>query len=62
MAKRLKGTTAKAVFETYLEQKSGDRTLWTEDLTDGLIIWFVTTHDCVSRMASLIEKADQRSS
>jgi ankyrin repeat protein len=62
MAKRLKGTTAKAVFETYLEQKSGHRILWTEDLTDGLIIWFVTTHDRVSRMASLIDKAEQRSS
>jgi hypothetical protein len=47
------------IYETYLENKSGWRILWTqEDLR--LVIWFVCQHKSVSRLARLIDDAKNR--
>ena len=46
--------------ETYLENKSGWRILWTQE--DGcLVIWFVCQHKAVSRLAKMIDDAKNRS-
>jgi len=63
LGKRLKGsTTAKSpIYETYLEQKSGFRILWTEK-DDYLLVWYVAKHKSVSRLMTLIDDAKNRSS
>ena len=45
--------------ETYLENKSGWRILWTEE-NGRQIIWFVCQHKAVSRLAKLIDDAKNR--
>lgn len=47
------------IFETYLENKSGWRILWTQE-GDRLVIWFVCQHKSVSRHAKLIDDAKNR--
>lgn len=59
LQKRLKGSQS-TIFETYLEQKSGFRILWTEE-SDTIIIWFVAKHKSVSRLMKLIDDAKSRS-
>lgn len=59
--KRLTGSKNTTIFETYLEQKSGFRILWTEDSKRGLLIWFVSSHERVSRNMERIDKAESRS-
>lgn len=58
--KRLVGFNTK-IFETYLEQRSGQRILWTLSNQD-LIIWYVAKHDNVTRLCNLIDNAESRSS
>jgi hypothetical protein len=62
LAKRLNGsTTAKVpIYETYLEQKSGFRILWTEK-DDYLLVWYVAKHHRVSRLMRLIDDSKNRS-
>jgi len=62
LAKRLNGSTTSKVpiYETYLEQKSGQRILWTEK-DDYLLVWYVTSHDRVSRLMRLIDDSKNRS-
>ena len=45
--------------ETYLEQKSGFRILWTEE-GDNIVIWFVAKHKEVSRLMTLIDDSKSR--
>eukprot|EP00956_Cyclotella_meneghiniana_P013913 scaffold20482_cov23-Cyclotella_meneghiniana.AAC.4 len=59
LQKRLKGSQS-AIFETYLEQKSGFRILWTEE-ADTIVVWFVAKHKAVSRLMRLIDDAKSRS-
>jgi len=60
LAKRLKGTSKTVtVFETYLEQKSGKRILWQIE-GNNLLVWFVASHDNVSRLMKLIEDSQNR--
>jgi hypothetical protein len=47
------------IYETYLENKSGWRILWTQE-ADSLVIWFVCQHKSVSRFAKLIDDAKNR--
>lgn len=47
------------IYETYLENKSGWRILWTEEGAQ-LVIWFVTQHKNVSRLSKLIDDAKNR--
>lgn len=47
------------IYETYLENKSGWRILWTQE-GDRLVIWFVCQHKAVSRHAKLIDDAKNR--
>jgi len=62
LAKRLTGSKT-LIYETYLEQKSGYRILWTESEADGsLLIWYVAKHKSVSRLMGLIDDAENRSS
>mmetsp|Transcript_16444 Transcript_16444/g.38138 ORF Transcript_16444/g.38138 Transcript_16444/m.38138 type:complete len:2423 (+) Transcript_16444:381-7649(+) len=58
LKKRLKGCRT-PIFETYLEQKSGFRILWTEEGSTK-VIWFLSPHDRVSRLAKLIDDAKNR--
>jgi flagellar biosynthesis GTPase FlhF len=62
LAKRLNGSTTNKVpiYETYLEQKSGYRILWTEK-DDYLLVWYVANHDKVSRLMRLIDDSKSRS-
>ena len=62
LAKRLNGTTTNKVpiYETYLEQKSGFRILWTEK-GDYMLIWYIAKHDRVSRLMRLIDDSKNRS-
>lgn len=46
--------------ETYLEQKSGFRILWTEE-GNNIVIWFVAKHKEVSRLMKLIDDSKSRS-
>lgn len=48
------------IYETYLENRSGWRILWTQE-GQGLVIWFVCQHKSVSRLAKLIDDAKNRS-
>jgi hypothetical protein len=45
MQKNLKGSHSR-IYETYLENKSGHRIIWTPDENDhdGLLIWYVVAH------------------
>ncbi len=47
------------IYETYLENKSGWRILWTQE-GEMLVIWFVCQHKSVSRHAKLIDDAKNR--
>lgn len=58
LKKRLKGSET-TIYESYLEQKSGFRILWTEEGND-IVIWFVAKHKEVSRLMSLIDDAKSR--
>ncbi|KAL7575583.1 hypothetical protein ACA910_020154 [Epithemia clementina (nom. ined.)] len=58
-AKLLKGSNTK-IYETYLEQKSGHRILWTRP-SGTLLIWYVAAHKKVSRYMGLIDDAGKRS-
>ena len=59
--KRLTGCKT-TIYETYLEQKSGHRILWTEGKDLSLLIWYVAKHKDVSRLIRLIDDAESRSS
>ena len=59
LRKRLKGSRS-IIFETYLEQKSGFRILWTEE-AGTIVVWFVAKHKSVSRLMRLIDDAKSRS-
>ena len=48
------------IYETYLEQKSGFRILWTEK-NDYLLVWYVAKHKSVSRLMKLIDDSKNRS-
>jgi hypothetical protein len=61
LAKRLTGSET-LIYETYLEQKSGQRILWTESDDGSLLIWYVAKHKSVSRLMGLIDDAENRSS
>lgn len=58
LQKRLKGSEA-LIFETYLEQKSGFRILWTQE-GDSIVVWFVAKHKEVSRLMRLIDESKSR--
>mmetsp|Transcript_31447 Transcript_31447/g.75881 ORF Transcript_31447/g.75881 Transcript_31447/m.75881 type:complete len:2497 (-) Transcript_31447:208-7698(-) len=60
LAKRLKGSKVVTIYETYLEQKSGFRILWTEE-GDDMLVWYVAKHDNVSRLVRLIDDSKARS-
>ena len=62
LAKRLNGstTTKVPIYETYLEQKSGFRILWTENY-DYLLVWYVAKHHRVSHLMRLIQDSKNRS-
>lgn len=59
LQKRLKGSQS-TIYETYLEQKSGFRILWTEE-GNTIVVWFVAKHKSVSRLMRLIDDAQSRS-
>ena len=59
LAKRLTGSKT-TIFETYLEQKSGFRILWTEE-GNNILVWYVAKHDQVSRLMSRIDASQSRS-
>jgi Ankyrin repeats (many copies)/AAA domain len=61
LAKRLKGDFKAAIFETYLEQKSGHRILWTAEALGEVLVWNVVSHKKVSRFARLIDSSLGRS-
>jgi hypothetical protein len=61
LAKRLTGSNT-IIYETYLEQKSGHRILWTESSDGSLLVWYVAKHKDVSRLMDLIDDAESRSS
>ena len=58
LQKRLKGSQS-TIYETYLEQKSGFRILWTEE-GENIVIWFVAKHKEVSRLIQLIDDSKSR--
>ena len=47
--------------ETYLENKSGHRILWTQNKDTGILIWYVSAHKKVARCAALIDNSEKRS-
>ena len=59
LQKRLFGSE-NTIYETYLEQKSGFRILWTEK-DDYLLVWYVAKHKSVSRLMKLIDDSKRRS-
>jgi hypothetical protein len=59
LSKRLTGSRT-TIYETYLEQKSAHRILWTENKAK-IRIWYISDHDSVSRFVRLIEDAENRS-
>ncbi|KAG7361350.1 UvrD-like helicase [Nitzschia inconspicua] len=74
LKKHLTGTKT-AIWETYLDQKSGQRILWTEcetfltstadgklEIEKGILVWYVAKHDAVSRLMRQIDRAEDRSS
>eukprot|EP00985_Skeletonema_marinoi_P014014 scaffold7020_cov141-Skeletonema_marinoi.AAC.9 len=65
LQKPLKGSQSH-IFETYLEQKSGHRILWTEESEEPsspprIVIWYVAKHKHVSRLMQLIDDSKSRS-
>lgn len=60
LQKPLKGSKS-IIFETYLEQKSGHRILWTEEEDGRIVIWYVAKHKQVSRLMQLIDDSKSRS-
>jgi AAA domain len=74
LKKHLTGTKT-AIWETYLDQKSGQRILWTEcetfltatsdgkpQIERGILVWYVAKHDAVNRLMRQIDRAEDRSS
>jgi hypothetical protein len=74
LKKHLTGSKT-AIWETYLDQKSGQRILWTEcetfnantadgkpSIEKGILVWDVAKHDSVSRLMRQIDRAEERSS
>jgi len=61
LAKRLLGTQSH-IYESYLEMKSGFRILWTPSGRGSILIWYVSSHDKVSRYTKLIDDSENRSS
>jgi len=61
LAKPLVGPKNKTVYETYLENKSGQRILWTEEEGGNILVWYVAKHKSVSRLAGLIDDSESRS-
>jgi len=59
LTKRLVGCKTK-IWETYLEQKSGMRILWTKPDRNTIAIWYIAKHDDVSRLARLIDDSENR--
>ena len=59
LRKPLKGSNSH-IFETYLEQKSGHRILWTEE-GENIVVWYVAKHKQVSRLMQLIDDSKSRS-
>ena len=59
LKKPLKGSKT-LIFETYLEQKSGHRILWTEE-SGSIIIWYIAKHKSVNRLMQLIDDSKSRS-
>ena len=49
-----------SIDETYLEQKSAFRILWTEE-GNNIVVWFVAKHKDVSRLMKLIDDSKRRS-
>jgi hypothetical protein len=62
-----------AIWETYLDQKSGQRILWTEcetfcvdeqdrksHIEKGILVWYVAKHDDVNRLMRHIDRAENR--
>ncbi|KAL7552385.1 hypothetical protein ACHAWF_015633, partial [Thalassiosira exigua] len=60
LMKPLKGCSS-IIYESYLENKSGFRILWTQE-GETLVVWFIAKHKSVSRLAKLIDDARNRSS
>eukprot|EP00985_Skeletonema_marinoi_P006234 scaffold2699_cov140-Skeletonema_marinoi.AAC.8 len=62
LQKPLKGSKT-LIYETYLEQKSGHRILWTEEpfSPPRIVIWYVAKHKQVSRLMQLIDDSKSRS-
>ena len=60
LAKGLTGCKTR-IFESYLEQKSGFRILWTKMSATDIRVWYVSKHDDVSRHVKLIDEAEKRS-
>jgi hypothetical protein len=60
LQKPLKGSKS-IIYETYLEQKSGHRILWTEEKDGKIVIWYVAKHKQVSRLMQLIDDSKSRS-
>ena len=59
LQKALKGSKT-LVYETYLEQKSGHRILWTEE-GNNIVVWYIAKHKQVSRLMQLIDNSKSRS-
>jgi hypothetical protein len=59
LQKPLKGSQS-LIYETYLEQKSGHRILWTEE-NGTIVVWYVAKHKQVSRLMQLIDDSKSRS-
>ncbi|CAB9515456.1 Tetratricopeptide repeat and ankyrin repeat containing 1 [Seminavis robusta] len=52
-----------AIYETYLEQKSAQRIMWTPCVEDGkncILVWYVARHKEVSRLMELIDQSQKR--
>jgi len=58
LQKPLKGCES-IIYESYLENKSGFRILWTQE-GDRIVVWFIAKHKNVSRLAKLIDDAKNR--
>ena len=62
LQKNLTGSKT-TIYETYLEQKSAQRIMWTPVVEAGkhsILIWYVARHKEVSRLMALIDHAEQR--
>ena len=76
LKKNITGTRRTTIWETYLDQKSAQRILWTEYKYEhrqlplqhstenherGIFVWYVAKHDNVPRLIKLIDNAESRS-